>query len=307
MCVIRSVLLTHIIFWQSSPGSSVLSGKKPSITYLSLGMSRKPLEMFRNNPQPLQNVWKYSGTIRSPRKMFGNAPEQSAILAKCLQTLRNNPQSSQNVCKRSGTIRSPRKMFANAPEQSEISAKCLEMLRNNPQSLLNNYSAFQPNKAWEITNYFVIRTHKFHILFVSQHEMAYFCTPYKKKIFVCEIRHYSIILTKKQEINVVFCLSFATNVINNRTVKMDSKEQEYTRLIKEYKETIYTVCLMNSADQDEAKDLMQEALIQLWRSFGTFRGESDVRTWIYRICMNACISFMRMKVNPDIEIRRELA
>ena len=74
---------------------------------------------------------------------------------------------------------------------------------------------------------------------------------------------------------------------------MDSKEQEYTRLIKEYKETIYTVCLMNSADQDEAKDLMQEALIQLWRSFETFRGESDVRTWIYRICMNACISFMR--------------
>ena len=74
---------------------------------------------------------------------------------------------------------------------------------------------------------------------------------------------------------------------------MDSKEQEYTRLIKEYKETIYTVCLMNSKDQDEAKDLMQEALIQLWRSFGTFRGESDVRTWIYRICMNACISFMR--------------
>ena len=74
---------------------------------------------------------------------------------------------------------------------------------------------------------------------------------------------------------------------------MDSKEKEYTRLIKEYKETIYTVCLMNSADQDEAKDLMQEALIQLWRSFGTFRGESDVRTWIYRICMNACISFMR--------------
>jgi len=44
---------------------------------------------------------------------------------------------------------------------------------------------------------------------------------------------------------------------------MDSKEQEYTRLIKEYKETIYTVCLMNSADQDEAKDMMQEALIRL--------------------------------------------
>lgn len=74
---------------------------------------------------------------------------------------------------------------------------------------------------------------------------------------------------------------------------MNTKEQEYTNLIREHKETIYTVCLMNSKDQDEAKDLMQEALIQLWRSFGTFKGKSDVRTWIYRICMNACISFLR--------------
>lgn len=74
---------------------------------------------------------------------------------------------------------------------------------------------------------------------------------------------------------------------------MDTKEQEFTRLVQENKETIYTVCLMNTKDQDEAKDLMQEALIQMWRSFGTFRGESDVRTWIYRICMNACISSLR--------------
>lgn len=74
---------------------------------------------------------------------------------------------------------------------------------------------------------------------------------------------------------------------------MNSKEQEFNRLIQEHKETIYTVCLMNSKDQDEAKDLMQEALIQLWKSFGTFRGESDIRTWLWRICMNACISFMR--------------
>lgn len=74
---------------------------------------------------------------------------------------------------------------------------------------------------------------------------------------------------------------------------MNSKEQEFNRLIQEHKETIYTVCLMNSKDQDEAKDLMQEALIQLWKSFSTFRGESDIRTWLWRICMNACISFMR--------------
>lgn len=74
---------------------------------------------------------------------------------------------------------------------------------------------------------------------------------------------------------------------------MNSKEQQFTQLIKLHKETIYTVCLMHTADQDEAQDLMQEALIQLWRSFETFRGESDIRTWIWRVTSNACISFCR--------------
>lgn len=74
---------------------------------------------------------------------------------------------------------------------------------------------------------------------------------------------------------------------------MNSKEQQFTQLVKLHKETIYTVCLMHTADQDEAQDLMQEALIQLWRSFETFRGESDIRTWIWRVTSNACISFCR--------------
>jgi len=63
-----------------------------------------------------------------------------------------------------------------------------------------------------------------------------------------------------------------------------SKEKEFKQLIQRHKETIYTVCLMNAVDQDEAQDLMQEALVQLWRSFGTFRGESNEKTWIWRIC-----------------------
>ena len=88
---------------------------------------------------------------------------------------------------------------------------------------------------------------------------------------------------------------------------MNSKEQQFTQLIKQHKETIYTVCLMHTADQDEAQDLMQEALIQLWRSFETFRGESDIRTWIWRVTSNACISFCRKEEKHRETLQLEVA
>lgn len=88
---------------------------------------------------------------------------------------------------------------------------------------------------------------------------------------------------------------------------MNSKEQQFTQLIKLHKETIYTVCLMHTADQDEVQDLMQEALIQLWRSFETFRGESDIRTWIWRVTSNACISFCRKEEKHRETLQLEVA
>lgn len=66
-------------------------------------------------------------------------------------------------------------------------------------------------------------------------------------------------------------------------------------MVREHKSTIYTVCYMFSKDQDEVNDLFQEVLINLWKGFSTFEGRSDVRTWIYRISLNTCISQERKK------------
>lgn len=76
---------------------------------------------------------------------------------------------------------------------------------------------------------------------------------------------------------------------------METKEQQFTSLVKEHKVTIYTVCYMFSKDRDEIEDLFQEILIRLWQGFDSFRGESNVRTWIYRIALNTCINADRKK------------
>ena len=76
---------------------------------------------------------------------------------------------------------------------------------------------------------------------------------------------------------------------------MESLELDFARMIKEHKATIYTVCYMFSRDEDDVADLFQDIMINLWKGFSGFRGESSPRTWIYRVSLNTCISADRKK------------
>ena len=76
---------------------------------------------------------------------------------------------------------------------------------------------------------------------------------------------------------------------------MDNKETDFSRIVREHKSTIYTVCYMFSKDKQEVDDLFQEALVKLWQGYDSFQGKSDLRTWIYRVSLNTCISIDRKK------------
>ncbi|MBQ8646199.1 MAG: sigma-70 family RNA polymerase sigma factor [Bacteroidales bacterium] len=76
---------------------------------------------------------------------------------------------------------------------------------------------------------------------------------------------------------------------------MNPIEQEFTKVVREHKGTIYTVCYMFSKDEDEVADLFQEILINIWKGFENFRGDSSMRTWIWRISFNTCVSYEKRK------------
>ena len=76
---------------------------------------------------------------------------------------------------------------------------------------------------------------------------------------------------------------------------MDNLELDFARIIREHKGTIYTVCYMFSKDEEEVADLFQDILVNLWKGFAKFRGDSSIRTWIYRVSLNTCISTDRKK------------
>ncbi len=70
---------------------------------------------------------------------------------------------------------------------------------------------------------------------------------------------------------------------------------DFQRIVVEHKSTIYSVCYMYASSKEEADDLFQETLANLWQGFRSFRGESGIRTWIYRVSLNTCLSYKRKK------------
>ena len=76
---------------------------------------------------------------------------------------------------------------------------------------------------------------------------------------------------------------------------MKDIELQFTKMIKEYRKTIYTVCYFFSKDTEEVNDLYQEILINLWKGFEKFRGESSLKTWIWRVSLNTCNNLERKK------------
>lgn len=67
----------------------------------------------------------------------------------------------------------------------------------------------------------------------------------------------------------------------------------FTSLIDMHKGIIYKIANAYCRDDEQRKDLVQEILLQLWRSFGNYDAQYRHSTWIYRVSLNVAISFYR--------------
>ena len=88
---------------------------------------------------------------------------------------------------------------------------------------------------------------------------------------------------------------------------MNALERQFAQTVAEHKSTIYTVCYMFSQDADEVNDLFQEVLVNLWKGFESFEHRSDLKTWIYRVALNTCISIDRKKKKVSTILQRRSA
>lgn len=77
--------------------------------------------------------------------------------------------------------------------------------------------------------------------------------------------------------------------------KMRKTDLFFENLVREHKATIYSVCYMFASGRAEADDLFQEVLLNIWKGIDSYRSESSLRSWIYRIALNTCLTYKRKK------------
>jgi RNA polymerase sigma-70 factor, ECF subfamily len=70
-------------------------------------------------------------------------------------------------------------------------------------------------------------------------------------------------------------------------------EIKFEKLAHDYELLIYKVCRIYRHDPTDREDLFQEILIQLWKAFPAFRGDSKESTWVYRIALYTAIAGLR--------------
>ena len=91
------------------------------------------------------------------------------------------------------------------------------------------------------------------------------------------------------------------NNVNQRQPYTEGDRQVFHELYLEHHRRVYSICLRMTQDVSEAEDLTQEVFIQLFRTIGTFRGESAFATWLHRLTVNhVLMHFRKRKVRPDL-------
>ncbi len=73
--------------------------------------------------------------------------------------------------------------------------------------------------------------------------------------------------------------------------------QAFESLINAYQKKAYNIALRIMANEEDAKDMAQEAFIRIYKSIMNFREESSFSTWIYRIVTNVCLDEVRKRKN----------
>jgi RNA polymerase sigma-70 factor (ECF subfamily) len=81
----------------------------------------------------------------------------------------------------------------------------------------------------------------------------------------------------------------------------------FETLYKTYWQKVFRLCMGYANDTDAAKDLAQETFIKVWKQLPTFKNESSIGTWIFRIASNTCLrQIQKDKKMPKSELPLEV-
>ena len=73
----------------------------------------------------------------------------------------------------------------------------------------------------------------------------------------------------------------------------NTQRKAFEQIVKQYSQQLYWQIRRMVFSHDDANDLLQDTFIKAWQNIDSFRGDSKFTTWLYRIAINECISFLK--------------
>lgn len=87
-----------------------------------------------------------------------------------------------------------------------------------------------------------------------------------------------------------------------------TREEKFNSIVTANRERIRRICRYYSSGAEEQQDMFQEVLINIWKSLDSFRGDSALTTWVYRVAVNTSLTFsgkayrnMKLVVNGNMQ------
>ena len=85
-----------------------------------------------------------------------------------------------------------------------------------------------------------------------------------------------------------------------------TKEEKFNSIVSENSDRIRNICRYYNSNVEDQKDMYQEVLVNIWKSLDSFRGDSAMSTWVYRVAVNTSLTFtgkafrhMKLMINGD--------
>jgi RNA polymerase sigma factor (sigma-70 family) len=90
----------------------------------------------------------------------------------------------------------------------------------------------------------------------------------------------------------------------------DTRRNGFNQLVRKYQQKVYWLVRKMVVDHDDANDITQDIFVKAWTALETFRGDSKLYTWLYRIASNEAINFLNKKRRrffvPIYDVENEL-
>lgn len=73
----------------------------------------------------------------------------------------------------------------------------------------------------------------------------------------------------------------------------ETRQKLFDSILTDHSAMVARICYMYGSDNTEREDLYQECMVNVWQGLSKYRGDAKLSTWLYRACINTCITAFR--------------